>query len=1006
MNSAINYFLTQIPSVASDNCVAYFDFESGQNSNILYNKSGNLNLIGSIINQNPLFWSIFGSGFFTQGTYAEVTGINNIINNKDFTICFTYENKSAKGSTLISTIDTGVFISYDIFGNEQTNLVYKGFNFGITANNRLFFEYYNSNGPNIFTSNFTLSDKNSIFLSITENNLSFGYYDFFTRNLISNNHYISTDYLFDYANMFIGYNPKTSTGIYNFNRNYTGYIDEFLIFSPSIYSYDIVNLNSGFVHNYSSGNYFNYENFVTGVTGYLTGVTGYATGVTGTVIIQTGTAYDEFGVEYSLYYESGITGVIPQYDIIELTGVIASEFISGFSGQGIFLNTKNLESFGKQKINLLSNIRSGDILDVNLITKINKPYLLKNISLNYQRYSDSFTLPDFSINLDNPIVYVNGQLQHSGIFYQTGNIYNLSQYVVNDYYLNEFNNFLFANRYNESDSVFIDLTTGYNQNLYIENFSITGGSGILELTGWNGLQNNIYFNGQKLINGIHYKTLYSEEYQTLTGSSLINDGYGGIFKLNHDGSILFVGAPNSNSNRGLVYIYKNTGDGYKLIQAVNGKNIINDYFGRSAISCDFSGRLFATDSFAGNNGEVHIYKTNDFQSWSLIQTLSGDYPINYIGDAFGYNAIQFSRNGNTLVIGSAYDSNQTGAAWIYTGDINNKWILTQKITGFVNQRTSPGVGPNPYAADFTNSISINDNGTTLFIAAQLDTENNSDYAGSVSIYTGTSGKFNFSQKIFGDPSGLSYGDLFGRSIGCDSDGNTLAVGSLHDNFGVSFDGALYIFKRDSENDKFVLIQKNLGDLTKLERKNDRLGYFLGINGNGSIIQCSSQHDGATENDGAAWFFQKDGNSYPLIDKKTGILPLEKFGKTNSITFDGNFSAFGTDSSILPKYVKIYKNNFVSGTVKFEKKTPLYSGVNGKLIGILKSTDFYNYKAEVNLYESDIKYFNGFSEIYKNGIRQTLGSDYIELANLDINTGVGFFDQKSDLIYNNEDLFNL
>lgn len=1006
MNLSIDYFLNQIPSVASDYCKAYFDFESGILPDILINKSGDLSLNGQIYNLNPDFWSVNGSGYFKNNTYLEFTGINNIINTKDFTLSLVYENKGLKGSTLISTVETGVFTSFNMFGEEQSNLIYKGFNFGITANNKLFFEYYSNEGPNIFVSDFALSDKNSIFLTITENNLAFGHYDFFRNILNTNNYYISTDYLFDYNTMCVGYNPNTNN-LYNFNKNFTGYIDELLIFSPSIYAYDIVNLNSGFVHNYNSGFYFEYINTITGITGYDINITGYITGITGTVLIETGTAYDLFGIEYSLYFESGLTGLIEQVDTIPLTGTIESELISGFSGQGIFLNKRSLMSFGKEHINLLSNISSGDILDINLVTALKKPYYIKNLNLDYQRYANSFSIPE-TINFISPIVYVNGQLQHSGSFYQTGNAYNLSQYIINDYYLNEFNNFLFANDYNENDSVFIDLTSGYDQNLYIENFSITGGDEILELTGWNGLTNNIYFNGQKLINGIHYKTLHSSPYQTLTGSSISNDLYGAYFETNFDGSILFVSASIHNSNAGIVYVYKDTGDGYKQKQILNGKNLANHNFGNTNISCDYSGKLVVIGSRTPtNNGEVFIYKTNDYNSWSLMQILSGDYPNNYIGDGFGFsNAISLSNDGKTLIVGSRFDTPGTlGAIWVYTGDSNNSWILTQKITGFDNTIASEG----SFDSSFPTNIVTNGNGTVIFASAEIDREDTDQWAGTVSIYTGLYGKFSFFQKVKGDPSGLSFGDLFGRSLDCDDSGNTFIVGSLHDNFGVSFDGSLFIFKRDDKNSYYELVQKNLGDLTKSERKNDRLGFYTSIDGNGNIIQCSSQHDGPTSNYGALWLFQQNDNSYPLIDKKTGEYAGLNLGSNNKISFDGKTSIVGFAyawTTLTPRSVRIYKNKFESGFIQFDRSNILYSGVQGKLLGIPKSTDFYNYIAETNLYSSNIRYFNGFSEIYKNGLRQTLGSDYLELAKFDINTGLGFFDQKQDLIYNNEDLFNL
>lgn len=502
MANAINYFLNQIASSASESCRAYFDFvPSNSNLSVLFNKSGDLSFSGVVKPSVGNFWQNTGSGYFSGGRYIEFTGIDNYgINNKDLTISLVYENTNIGGATLLSTIQTGAFISFNEFGSPQTNLIYKGFEFGITANNRLFFEYYRDNGPNIFISDFALADKNSIYLSITENNISFGYYDFFRNRLVSNNNYILTDYLFDYSKIFIGYNPNINNN-YNFNKNYTGFIENLLIFSPSLYAYDLVNLNSGIAHIYNSGQINVETTLITGITGYVSGITGFTTGVTGINLIPTGILTNEWGVQYTGYLESGITGTVFLLGITGQTGIIAFEQVTGISGENISKNNNYINSFGKMNINLLSKINSEDLIDINLNTNIASNPLNKNINLEFQRYANNFSLLEDILNNSSAIVYVNGQLKHSGIFYNTGNIYNLSQYIVNDYYTDEINNFIFANQYNENDSVFVDFVTGYNSGLYIENFNSIG---VTSLTGWNYNLYNFYFNGQKLTQNINY----------------------------------------------------------------------------------------------------------------------------------------------------------------------------------------------------------------------------------------------------------------------------------------------------------------------------------------------------------------------------------------------------------------------------------------------------------------------------------------------------------------------
>ena len=88
-------------------------------------------------------------------------------------------------------------------------------------------------------------------------------------------------------------------------------------------------------------------------------------------------------------------------------------------------------------------------------------------------------------------------------------------------------------------------------------------------------------------------------------------------------------------------------------------------------------------------------------------------------------------------------------------------------------------------------------------------------------------------------------------------------------------------------------------------------------------------------------------------------------------------------------------------IVFDRSEPLFGGSDGKLVAISKNYDFYIKDTNKNLITSNNKYLYNLSEIYKNGLRQKLNVDYLELASIDINTGKGFFDVKRDFIYNNE-----
>ena len=936
MSNAINYYLNQIASTASESFRTYFDFNSGNNLSILSNKSGNAFLSGVIKPSVGNFWINSGSGYFSGGRYVEITGIGNYeIDNKDLTIAIVYENKKVGGATLISTVDTGNFLSYDEFGSPQISLVYKGFEFGVTSNNRLFFEYYGKDGPNIFISDFTLADKNSIYLSITENDMSFGYYDFFQNRLISNNNYLLTDYLFDYSNIFIGYNPKV-TGGYNFNKNYTGFVDEFLIFSPSLYTYDLINLNSGIAHIYNSGQIDIETTLITGITGYVSGITGFSSGITGFSLIPTGILTNEWGVEYTGFSGSGISGSIPIFGISGLTGVIFFEQTTGISGESVTRNSSYINSFGKNYINILSKVDSQDFIDINLNTDIGKNRLNKNTNLDYQKYSNNFNLLGDFIENSSPIVYVNGQLQSSGSFLNTGGAYNLSQYIINDYYVDAANNFIFDNLYNENDSVFIDFITGYDTGLYIDNFSVPTGVGTVALP-WKE-NTNLYFNGQKLTKNLDYIFQPNPPFnfaQKLSGDDA-DDGFGYSVATNGDGTVIIMGGRHDNYVGGALVFTGNSTVGWTQKQRLSGDSF-DGKFGFSATT-NGDGTIIVIGQYGddlngmSNAGSALVFTGNSTVGWGKAQKLSGDSAV----DLFGYS-VATNANGTVIVMGGIGNDGGTisgsGAALVFTGNSTVGWRQKQKLSG------------DSSADQFGISVATNGDGTVIVMGGWLDDPNGSN-AGSALVFTGNSiVGWTQKQKLSGD----SVADYFGSSVATNGDGTVIVMGGPGNDGGTSVgSGAALVFTGNSTVG-WRQKQKLSGDSA-----GDRFGTSVATNGDGTVIVM-----GGPGNDGGIFI----GSGAAMI-----------FTITPAIIFNQNS----------------YK----------------YTGVSGKLVGITESTNYSITGTNNYLFASPSRYLYNFSEIYKNGIRQTLNTDYIELGTLDLNTGSGFFDYNPDIIYNNDSLFNL
>jgi hypothetical protein len=487
MSNAVPYFLNLFNSSASERFSLYFDFNrSGDYVNSI---TGNIaNLSGQILPSSTGFWSQSGSGSFS-GNYLKVKTTGDV-NLTSATYIIVYEKMCNGGATLISTIATG---------SNASGAYYKGFEFGVTANNYLYFEYYNNKGPQVFSSNIALSDKVSAFLSIDNGTISFGNYDFFKSKLNSVTFPIENNYLFDPQNLYVGYNDSV-TNSYSYNKKLTGYVDNLLVFSPSIYTHDLQYINSGMVSYYTpESTYVSYTQS-SGITGFITGITGYYTYVTGQELVPTGVINDSFGMQYTGYSVIDLTGTLSGTGIIPVNGVINVP-TTGTSGESVFINKDYISTFGKSNFNIMGKLSSGDLVDVS-IPSADYPYDAQNsIPMKYDYVGNVFYNSYINqLNSGNSfIVFANGLAQNTGSFLNSGSVYSPNLVILNDYIVNNKNEVIFNKKLGNSDYVSIDVVTGdYNTNLYIKDFMHTG-TGRRQID-WP--QNyNVFYKGQKLVSG-------------------------------------------------------------------------------------------------------------------------------------------------------------------------------------------------------------------------------------------------------------------------------------------------------------------------------------------------------------------------------------------------------------------------------------------------------------------------------------------------------------------------
>jgi hypothetical protein len=175
-------------------------------------------------------------------------------------------------------------------------------------------------------------------------------------------------------------------------------MDHLLLFSPSIYNYELENIFSGFVSTYIPESYFLNEYEASGITGFTTGadgektllygkiidITGYTTGIvnvvtelTGIETIFTGIYEDDFGNIADGFDYIFLSGSVQQTGLIPLSGFLIRRD-SGINPSRLFVNGNEISQYGKSVFNLLSKIDKDDFIDIEFFTG-------DNFNLNYKK---------------------------------------------------------------------------------------------------------------------------------------------------------------------------------------------------------------------------------------------------------------------------------------------------------------------------------------------------------------------------------------------------------------------------------------------------------------------------------------------------------------------------------------------------------------------------------------------------------------------------------------------
>ena len=223
INSLFNYLQLDINLFE-----IYYDF--GQPNSGLNIPSISLALpkYTGLLSSTGNFYSISGSGFF-NGQNLKIQNTENLII-QNSTLLFVFEKSGLNNGVLFSNYN-------------QTS----GILIGVNDADKLFFQYYNSY-PKVITFSEPLGKRNIVGITLTDNILTFGKYDFASTGFKTEDFFVDISGISNSDNWYLG-----SGNGYN---NYSGYIDEFLFFTGVLGFGALDKLVSGF---FTSGAFDYYD---------------------------------------------------------------------------------------------------------------------------------------------------------------------------------------------------------------------------------------------------------------------------------------------------------------------------------------------------------------------------------------------------------------------------------------------------------------------------------------------------------------------------------------------------------------------------------------------------------------------------------------------------------------------------------------------------------------------------------------------------------------------------
>lgn len=315
-------------------------------------------------------------------------------------------------------------------------------------------------------------------------------------------------------------------------------------------------------------------------------------------------------------------------------------------------------------------------------------------------------------------------------------------------------------------------------------------------------------------------------------------------------------------------------------------------FSGEHISISSNGKIVAigavgNDGNGGSSGHVRIYENQD-DVWTQIgQDIDGEAQ----GDLSG-RSVSLSSDGSIVAIGAnSNDGNgmDSGHVRVYE-NLDDVWIqIGQDIDGEFSDDRS-GIG-----------LSLSSDGNIVAIGANSNDDNGMD-SGHVRIYQNQGGNW---VQIGGDIDGEASKDFSGNALSLSSNGNIVAIGATHNDFGdLSNTGHIRVF--ENIEGTWTQIGQDIVGLYE----NGKLGTSVSLSSDGTIVATGSP--APLSEAGIVRVFRNLDDVWTQIgDDIVGEAPINGSGGSISLSGDGSIIAIGAigndGNGENSGHVRIYKN---------------------------------------------------------------------------------------------------